>query len=102
MSKGGFFAGKLTSPDDTVEKGTRFDGATRLGKMYQERYFRPAYFEALEKIKAVAVRPPYGCPLASSLCESLMPRRTGQAWAKAHGNRTKVCLPLKSPVANPN
>lgn len=51
---GGFFAGKLTSPDDTVEKGTRFDGATRLGKMYQERYFRPAYFEALEKIKAVA------------------------------------------------
>jgi len=51
---GGFFAGKVASPDGEVEKGSRFDPSTAQGKNYRDRYFKPAYFEVLEKIKTVA------------------------------------------------
>jgi len=51
---GGFFAGKVSSPDGAVEKGARFDGSTDQGKYYRARYFRPTYFESLQKIKSVA------------------------------------------------
>jgi len=51
---GGFFAGKVASPDGEVEKGSRFDSTTGQGQMYRQRYFKPAYFETLQKIKSVA------------------------------------------------
>ncbi|KAG8855169.1 hypothetical protein FRB96_007207 [Tulasnella sp. 330] len=51
---GGLFSGKILSADDMVEKGSRFDDTAQQGKNYRARYFRSAYFDALQKIKAVA------------------------------------------------
>ncbi|KAG0145353.1 hypothetical protein CROQUDRAFT_658798 [Cronartium quercuum f. sp. fusiforme G11] len=48
---GGFFAGKITKPDDEVEKGGRFDSNHKQGAMYRQRYFRESYFKALELLK---------------------------------------------------
>ncbi|KAH9821209.1 NADP-dependent oxidoreductase domain-containing protein [Melampsora americana] len=48
---GGFFAGKITKPDDQIEQGGRFDPSHRQGVMYRERYFRNSYFKALEILK---------------------------------------------------
>ncbi|KAL0071447.1 hypothetical protein AAF712_001304 [Marasmius tenuissimus] len=50
---GGFFAGKVTSPENSVEG--RFDpkgGA--LAEMYRARYLKRGYFDALEHLKVVA------------------------------------------------
>ena len=55
---GGFFAGKLAGMTDQPEQGSRFDPASRQGKMYRERYIVEPYFKALETLKAAAVSAP--------------------------------------------
>lgn len=55
VPKGGMFSGKILSENDMVESGSRFDASGRQGQMYRERYFRTTFFEALKKIKGVAV-----------------------------------------------
>lgn len=42
---GGFFSGKITSPDDPVEAGSRFDDKRWQGAMYRKRYYRDEYFK---------------------------------------------------------
>lgn len=53
---GGLLTGKLTreSADSTIEHGSRFDKSTRVGQMYQQRYFRDAYFDAIDASKKAA------------------------------------------------
>jgi len=51
---GGLFAGKVETPDQEVEKGSRFDPTTRQGSMYRLRYIKTAYFDALNLIKGTA------------------------------------------------
>ncbi|KZT33956.1 Aldo/keto reductase [Sistotremastrum suecicum HHB10207 ss-3] len=51
---GGFFAGKLSSPEDSGPTGGRFDSNTGFGKLYRQRYIKTANFQALELIKPVA------------------------------------------------
>ncbi|KAG8983222.1 hypothetical protein FRB94_007620 [Tulasnella sp. JGI-2019a] len=51
---GGLVSGKILSADDSVEKGSRFDATAQQGRDYRKRYFRPAYFDAIKNIKAVA------------------------------------------------
>lgn len=48
---GGFFAGKVPDPSAAVEKGSRFDPDSRMGKMYRARYFKNSYFSALQTLK---------------------------------------------------
>jgi len=48
---GGFFAGKITSPEQEVEKTGRFDPTSKMGAMYRDRYFKQGYFKALEVLK---------------------------------------------------
>ncbi|KAJ9138808.1 Aldo/keto reductase [Pleurostoma richardsiae] len=51
-------AGLLTSrysrETTEVEKGSRFDGSSRHGKLHVDRYFDPRYFDALEILRPVA------------------------------------------------
>ena len=54
---GGFFAGKVADPDVEAPVGGRFDGSNLLGKMYRARYLKSGYFDALNFLKPIAVRP---------------------------------------------
>lgn len=56
FSSGGFFAGKIQAPDAETPSGGRFDPSSAMGKMYQARYFKQGYFDALKLLQAVAVR----------------------------------------------
>ncbi|KAH7916042.1 NADP-dependent oxidoreductase domain-containing protein [Hygrophoropsis aurantiaca] len=51
---GGLFAGKITSAEDLVSDGSRFDARTTQGANYRARYLKDGYFKALELIKSVA------------------------------------------------
>lgn len=51
---GGFFAGKLTAPDDGGPAGGRFDSSSTMGKMYRARYIKDDYFRALNMLKPLA------------------------------------------------
>ncbi|KIM80846.1 hypothetical protein PILCRDRAFT_822134 [Piloderma croceum F 1598] len=51
---GGFFSGRYSSLDDTVEAGSRFDPKGVQGKNYRNRYWNEHYFKALASIEAVA------------------------------------------------
>ncbi|KAJ7643367.1 Aldo/keto reductase [Mycena polygramma] len=51
---GGFFTDRYISPDDEVEKGSRFDPEQLQGQMYRKRYFKPEYFAALDAVRPVA------------------------------------------------
>ena len=50
---GGFFAGKVSSVDDSPEG--RFSKEGRMGAMYRARYLNEGYLEALKVLKPVAV-----------------------------------------------
>ncbi|KAJ7026866.1 Aldo/keto reductase [Mycena alexandri] len=51
---GGFFTNRYASAEDSVEKGSRFDPELRQGKNYRDRYWKPAYFAALDLVRPVA------------------------------------------------
>lgn len=68
-NSGGFFAGKVASPDAEAPKGGRFDPNSRLGTMYRARYLRSGFFDALEYLKPIAVRAQRLAPYRSSLCD---------------------------------
>ncbi|KAJ7775541.1 Aldo/keto reductase [Mycena metata] len=51
---GGFFTNRYSSEDSSVEKGSRFDPELRQGKNYRARYWKPAYFAALDLVRPVA------------------------------------------------
>ncbi|OBZ75234.1 Aflatoxin B1 aldehyde reductase member 2 [Grifola frondosa] len=51
---GGFFAGKVASPDAEAPKGGRFDPSSRMGTMYRARYLKGGYFEALKFLEPIA------------------------------------------------
>ena len=56
FSSGGFFAGKVKSIRESVERGTRFDAeAGAMGVMYRARYLKDGFFQALPILKEVAV-----------------------------------------------
>ena len=50
---GGLFSGKYSTMDQPTEGRFSATAAT-TGKMYRERYFRPAFMSALEQIEPVA------------------------------------------------
>ncbi|KAJ7330430.1 Aldo/keto reductase [Mycena albidolilacea] len=50
---GGFFTDRYTSMDEKPESGSRFDPERTQGKNYRNRYWKPAYFEALAAIRPV-------------------------------------------------
>lgn len=45
-----FFTGRITAPEDAVEKGSRFDPDRWQGQQYRKRYYRDEYFQALAKV----------------------------------------------------
>ncbi|KAH7905774.1 NADP-dependent oxidoreductase domain-containing protein [Hygrophoropsis aurantiaca] len=51
---GGLFAGKVSSTDDAVPSGARFDPSTSQGAFYRARYLKEGYFKALELLKNTA------------------------------------------------
>ncbi|KAF9246558.1 NADP-dependent oxidoreductase domain-containing protein [Melanogaster broomeanus] len=51
---GGLLAGRITSEEDAVEEGSRFDPRTIVGANYRKRYLTDGYFEALNMIKDIA------------------------------------------------
>ena len=51
---GGIFSGKYQSKDHVPEEGRYSAKSAQQGKMYRERYFRDATFEALKLIEPVA------------------------------------------------
>ncbi|EGN92453.1 hypothetical protein SERLA73DRAFT_191099 [Serpula lacrymans var. lacrymans S7.3] len=51
---GGLFAGKVTSVEDSVQEGGRFDPKTTQGKNYRARYLKEGYFKALDLLKGIA------------------------------------------------
>jgi len=52
---GGVLTGAHTrDSQDQVEKGSRFDPNTPVGKMYRKRYFNDAHWSALEELQAQA------------------------------------------------
>jgi len=53
---GGLFSGKITSHDETLAAGGRFDVSGKMGQMYRARYLNNGYFEAIEHLRSVAVR----------------------------------------------
>ncbi|KAJ3525988.1 hypothetical protein NM688_g8318 [Phlebia brevispora] len=59
---GGFFTGRYHSINDTVEPGSRFDPNKNQGQNYRSRYWKDAYFKALESIEAVTSK--HGLTLA--------------------------------------
>ncbi|KAF7345488.1 Aldo/keto reductase [Mycena venus] len=50
---GGFFTDRYTSMDEKSESGSRFDPERNQGRQYRNRYWKPAYFEALAAIRPV-------------------------------------------------
>lgn len=52
---GGYLAGRITSPAQAVEKGSRFDDSSKMGAMYRERYLRDDYFTAVQALEPIAV-----------------------------------------------
>ena len=48
---GGLLTGRYTNIEALPTKG-RFASGTFLGKMYQNRFFKPTYFEAIARVKA--------------------------------------------------
>ncbi|KAF7371138.1 Aldo/keto reductase [Mycena sanguinolenta] len=50
---GGFFTDRYVSMDEKPEAGSRFDPERIQGKSYRNRYWKPAYFEALAAIRPV-------------------------------------------------
>ncbi|KAF8211060.1 Aldo/keto reductase [Mycena galopus ATCC 62051] len=50
---GGFFTDRYTSMDEKPESGSRFDPERNQGKNYRNRYWKPAYFDALATIRPV-------------------------------------------------
>ncbi|THU78635.1 Aldo/keto reductase [Dendrothele bispora CBS 962.96] len=53
---GGLFSGKITSGDDLVTAGGRFDNSSKLGQMYRARYLNHSHFEAVEHLRSVAAK----------------------------------------------
>lgn len=53
---GGFFTGRYSSLDDTVEPGSRFDPEKNQGKNYRKRYWNEPYFNVLAKLQPVVER----------------------------------------------
>lgn len=51
---GGLLTDKISGVDASVEKGSRFDPSSAVGKMYRERYINQHYFEALNVVKSHA------------------------------------------------
>ena len=51
---GGFFTGRIKSPSDVVESGSRFDANRTQGQSYRKRYYRDEYFEAIKIVSAAA------------------------------------------------
>ncbi|KAJ6580796.1 Aldo/keto reductase [Mycena capillaripes] len=51
---GGFFTDRYISADDKAESGSRFDPERNQGKDYRKRYWKPAYFAALDAVRPVA------------------------------------------------
>ncbi|KAH9842788.1 Aldo/keto reductase [Rhodofomes roseus] len=51
---GGFFAGKVATPDTDAPTGGRFDPNSKMGAMYRARYLKGGYFEALNYLKPIA------------------------------------------------
>ncbi|KAK7031737.1 aflatoxin B1 aldehyde reductase member 3 [Favolaschia claudopus] len=50
----GLFTDRYTSIDAKPEKGSRLDPEGMAAKAYRARYWKPAYFDALAKIRSVA------------------------------------------------
>lgn len=52
---GGLLTGKITSSDQTLEKGSRFDSnnesSSAMATMYRKRYLQDDYFEAIKALK---------------------------------------------------
>lgn len=59
---GGLFTGRYRSINDQVEPGSRFDPNKGQGQNYRKRYWKEAYFKALESIEAVSEK--HGLTLA--------------------------------------
>ncbi|EMD33588.1 hypothetical protein CERSUDRAFT_107937 [Gelatoporia subvermispora B] len=51
---GGFFAGKVSSPDADVPRDERFSPHTAVGQIYRNMYIKQGYFEALDHLKPFA------------------------------------------------
>jgi aflatoxin B1 aldehyde reductase len=51
---GGFLTGRYKRDQSEFEAGSRFDLKTMQGKLHRKRYWNDTYFDALEKIEAVA------------------------------------------------
>jgi len=51
---GGFFAGGISSENDTVSPGSRFDPNRIQGQSYRKRYWNTHYFAALDHLRPVA------------------------------------------------
>jgi len=79
---GGFFTDRYTSMDEKPESGSRFDPERNQGKNYRNRYWKPAYFEALAAIRPVVAA--HGLTMAEVALRwishhSLMRREHGDA-----------------------
>ncbi|EPQ58870.1 Aldo/keto reductase [Gloeophyllum trabeum ATCC 11539] len=79
---GGFFTGRYTRDQQTVEPGSRFDPNKAQGKGYRYRYWNDATFDALESVKAVGEK--HGLSLAEIALRwvshhSLLKREHGDA-----------------------
>jgi aflatoxin B1 aldehyde reductase len=48
---GGFFAGKVNSPQSEIPAGGRFDTSKHIGQMYSARYLQQGYFDALKVLQ---------------------------------------------------
>ncbi|OCH92504.1 Aldo/keto reductase [Obba rivulosa] len=51
---GGFFAGKIPSPDIDLPKGERFSPYSFVGQIYRGMYFKQGYFDALNYLRPIA------------------------------------------------
>ncbi|CAO1634007.1 unnamed protein product [Parajaminaea phylloscopi] len=51
---GGFFTGRIKSPEDAVEEGSRFDEKRWQGQMYRKRYYREEYWKAIKVVSDAA------------------------------------------------
>lgn len=90
---GGFFAGKVAAPDAEAPVGGRFDGNSAMGKMYRARYLKSGYFDALNYLKPIAVRPSVAATLPP--IHSFAP--AGEAPVAPDGDRPAVVpAPLRS------
>ncbi|CAG8561312.1 7799_t:CDS:10 [Ambispora gerdemannii] len=76
---GGLFAGKFTSLDSEIEKGSRFDPNLVNGRMYRERYGKQAYFEAINYINSVVAK------------HNISTVEAGLRWINHHGKMDANC-----------